>query len=171
MEHNLAILWKIWMWIWLSGECYEYLSSSSGSPRKWIWHEFKICKETSLENSGAAFQGNKQAGQWLISKIRGVYRQAFCTVELLNIALPKPTSSPTLYSVRDRWEAILSNLGRSKFNGIRTTILSKNWIELMDNLWNSSGRFPQDSLQCESSIRFNRWWENYSVNQRTSQAG
>ena len=43
--------------------------------------------------------------------------------------------------------------------------------ELMDNLWNSSGRFSQDSLRWESSIRFNRWWENYSVDQRTSQAG
>ena len=31
----------------------------------------------------------------------------------------------------------------------------------MDKLWNSSGRFSQDSLQWESSIRFNRWWENY----------
>ena len=41
----------------------------------------------------------------------------------------------------------------------------------MDNLLNSSGRFSQDSVHWESSIRFNRWWENYSVNQRTSQAG
>ena len=41
----------------------------------------------------------------------------------------------------------------------------------MDNLWNSSGRFSQDPLQWESSIRFNRRCENYSVNQRTSQAG
>ena len=51
------------------------------------------------------------------------------------------------------------------------TIISKIWIELTDNLWNSSGRFSQDSLQWESSTRFNRRWENYSVNQRTSQAG
>ena len=27
----------------------------------------------------------------------------------------------------------------------------------MDNLWSSSGRFSQDSLHWESSIRFNRW--------------
>ena len=37
-------------------------------------------------------------------------------------------------------------------------------------LMNSSGRFSQDSLW-ESSVKFNRWWENYSVNQRTSHAG
>ena len=41
----------------------------------------------------------------------------------------------------------------------------------MDNLWNSSGRISQDSPQWEFSIRFNRWWENDSVNARTSQAG
>ena len=48
---------------------------------------------------------------------------------------------------------------------------SKIWIELMDNLWNSSGRFSQESLQWVSSKRLNRWWENYSVNRRTSKAG
>ena len=79
-------------------------------------------------------------------------------------------SSPILYSVWERWETILLNPGRAKSNGIRTTIISAKWIELMDNLWNSSGRFSQDSPQWESSMRFNRW-ENYSVNQRASQAG
>ena len=38
-------------------------------------------------------------------------------------------------------------------------------------LWNSSGRFSHDSLQWESSMRFKRWWENYSVNLSTSKAG
>ena len=90
---------------------------------------------------------------------------------LLNIPLPKSMSSPTLCSVWEKWETILLNPARSKFSGIRTTIISANWIELMDNLWNSSGRFSQDSLQWQSSFRFNRCWENYSVNQRTSQAG
>ena len=31
-----------------------------------------------------------------------------------------------------------------------------NWIELMDNLWNSSGRSSQDPQQWECSMRFNR---------------
>ena len=39
---------------------------------------------------------------------------------------PKPMSSPTLYSVWERWETILLNPGRGKFNGIRTTIISAN---------------------------------------------
>ena len=78
-------------------------------------------------------------------------------------------SSPTLCSVlcMGKCETILLNPGRSKFSGIRTTIISADWIELMDKLWNSSGRFSQDSLQWQSSMRFNWWWENYSVNQRT----
>ena len=34
---------------------HEYHSSSSGSSRKRLWHEFKICEELSLENKGTAF--------------------------------------------------------------------------------------------------------------------
>ena len=52
-------------------------------------------------------------------------RQAYCTVELINIPLPKSTSSPILYSVWERWEMIFLNPGRAKFNGIRTTTISK----------------------------------------------
>ena len=50
-------------------------------------------------------------------------------------------SSQTLCSVWEKWETILLNPGRSKFNGIRTTIISVNFIEFLDNLWNSSGFF------------------------------
>ena len=46
--------------------------------------------------------------------------------ELINIPLPKPTFSPTLYSVWERWETILLNPGQGKFNGIRTAIISAN---------------------------------------------
>ena len=74
---------------------------------------------------------------------------------------------------RERWEMILLNPGRSKFqwysdNELFQRVESKWWTY---HLWNSSGRFSQDSLQWESSIRFNWWWENHSVNQRTSPAG
>ena len=40
--------------------------------------------------------------------------------------LPKSPTSPILYSVWERWVTILLNLGRSKFNGIRTTFISAN---------------------------------------------
>ena len=152
--------------IWVN--VHEYHSSSNGSSRKRPWSEFKIGKESSLEHCGTAFQGNKEAGQWsdqplaqawLISRIWGGCRQAHCTVELINIPLPKPTSSPTLYSVWEKWEMTFLQPARAKFNGV-TTIISKIWVDLMDNLWNSSGRFYQDPPRWESSIRFNRWWEN-----------
>ena len=129
---------------------HEYHSSSCGSSRQRLWIEFKICKESSLENCGTASPETEKlvSGQtetagkaWLISKIWCGCRQAYCTVELINIPLPKSTSSPNLYSVWERWETILLNPGRAKFIGIRTTIISKLWHKLMDNLWNSSGRF------------------------------
>ena len=144
--------------IWVM--CHEYHSSSSGSSGK--------------------RQKNRKADQWSdrnhlhkpdqFPRFDGGYRQAYCTVELINTPQRKSMPSPTLCSVWGKWETILLNPGRNKFNGIWTTVISVNWIELMDNLWNSSGRFSQDSLQWQSSMRFNRWWENYSVNQRTSQA-
>ena len=50
------------------------------------------------------------------------YRQAYCTVELINIPLPRSVSSPTLCSAWGKWETILLNPGRSKCKDIRTTI-------------------------------------------------
>ena len=41
-------------------------------------------------------------------------------------------SSLTLCSAWEKWETILLNLGRAKFNGIWTTSVSANWIELME---------------------------------------
>ena len=53
-----------------------------------------------------------------------MYREAYCTVELINIPLPQPTSSPTPYSVLEKWETILLNPGRDKVSGIRSTLIS-----------------------------------------------
>ena len=136
--------------------------------KNYLWKTTgQLVRETEKLISG---QTETTGKSWSIFKIWGGYRQAYCAVELVNNSLPKSMHSPILYSVWERWETILLNPGRSKFNGIRTTIASANWIELMDNLWNSSGRFSQDSLQWESWIRFNRRWEKYSVDQRISQA-
>ena len=55
------------------------------------------------------------------------------------------------------------NPGRSKFNVIQTMIASVNWVELMGNLWNSSGKFSSLHDSGKSWIRFNRWLQNYSV--------
>ena len=43
------------------GNAHEYHSSSSGSSRKRLWHEYK---ELSLENNGTDFQRNRKTDQW-----------------------------------------------------------------------------------------------------------
>ena len=43
--------------------------------------------------------------------LRWMSTSSLCTVKLTNIPLPKRTSSPTLYSVLETWETILSSLG------------------------------------------------------------
>ena len=47
--------------------------------------------------------------------------------------------------------------------------------QIDSNWWTTCGIRVEDFLRIhysgESSVRFNRWWENYCVNQRTSQAG
>ena len=136
-----------------------YHSSSSGSSRKRLWSEFEMCKESSLENSGTASQGNRKAYQW---SDRNRWRQrdwfprfevdvaklsAIAQVEFINIPLPKsmfpPTSGALLRKIGD-------DLVESWKSKIQWCSDNKYFSELMDNLWNSSGRF---SL----------WWENYSV--------
>ena len=66
---------------------------------------------------------------------------------------------------------ILLNPGREKWMGIGKQPLSRICIESTECRRSSSGKFYQKSPQWESSIRFNRWWENCSVNQRTSMEG
>ena len=64
MEDNLAIHERFDCDFGYLVNVDEYHSSSSGSSRKRLRHEFKICKELSLENNGTAFQRNRKAGQW-----------------------------------------------------------------------------------------------------------
>ena len=88
----------------------------------------------------------------------------FCVIELFELWIPKPTSFPTLCFA---WEASVLHqfkLGKTKWNSIWKFAISKNWIELLENRWNSSGTFSQDSLHSEFSMRFKRWWQNWSVN-------
>ena len=181
VEDILAILWKIWTWIWLFGKCsriplFEQRFFSEKTVT-WIWefvknHLWKTAGQLFRETEKLVSGQTETAGislmnfrnlRWMSTSL--LHSRAY------NIPLPKSTSSPILCSVLEKWETILLNPGRSKSNDIRTTIISANWIELIDNPWISSGRFSKDSLQWQSSMRFSWWWENYSVNQRTSQAG
>ena len=64
MEDNQAILWNIRMWICLFGECSWIPLLEQRFISEKTRHEFKFCKDSSLENSGTALQGNRKAGQW-----------------------------------------------------------------------------------------------------------
>ena len=140
----------------------------------------RVVKNYLLENNGTAFQRNRKADQW---SDRGHWHKPnqFPRFEVgIDKLIPQSSLSVfhcqslcllRLCALWEKWETILLNPGRSKSNGIQKTIISANLIELMDNLRNSSARSSWDSLQWQSSIRFNRWWGNYSVNQRASQAG
>ena len=50
---------------------------------------------------------------------KGGYRQAYCTVELINTPLPRSTSFPTRCCVWEEWETIPINLGRTRLSGIQ----------------------------------------------------
>ena len=82
-----------------------------------LWHTAgELFRETETLVSGQT----ESAGISVIDfKIWGWCRPACCTVELVNVSLRKPTPSPILCSVLERWETILLNLGRAKFNGVR----------------------------------------------------
>ena len=94
-------------------------------------------------------------------------------IELFSLRLPKPTSFPTRCYV---WEASVVNqsnpgkTGSNVFFFLEHDIL-KIWIESTGNQWNSSGKFPQNSLHWELSLRFKIWWRNQSVNLSNSKEG
>ena len=61
--------------------------------------------------------------------------------------------------------------GKTKFNGIWKHAISKNWTELTENRWNSSGQISQDSLHHRFSPRSRKWWKKCSVNLSNSKDG
>ena len=83
----------------------------------------------------------------------------------------KPTSSPTLCSVWEKWDMIPLRPGRAKLNGIRTTITSRIWIESSACRRSSSGKYSQESQRWPSSRSFKVQWETYSVNLSSSKTG
>ena len=183
--HGQENLWKTTRRSYGRFECeigylanvHEYHSSSSSSSRKRLWHEFEICKELSLENDGTAFQRNRKADQW---SDRNHWHKPD-QFPRLKVGIDKLIAQSSLSIFHCQSLCLLRLCALIGKNGRQTCwILEEansmvfgqaNWIELMDNLWNSSGRFSKDSPQWQYSMRFNRWWDDYFVNQRTSQAG
>ena len=61
------------------------------------------------------------------------------------------------------WEALVLNQfkpGKTKLHGIWRHAISNNWIDLMENRWNSSGKISKDSLHGDFSMRLKIWWRN-----------
>ena len=174
MEDNLPILWKTWTWIWLFGNVFMNTTLRAAVHLGQDWHEFKICKESSLESSGTALQWNRKAGQWsdtnlwhkldYFSKIGGGCRayqhstaKVYCFSDSV-FCLGKMGG-------RSCWILEEENsmvFGQQLFQRFESNWWTTSWIRMED--------FP-GIQQWESSIRFNTWWENYSVNERTAQAG
>ena len=65
----------------------------------------------------------------LISKSLRGCRQAYCAAELTESPTPKPTSSPTLCSVCEKWEMILLQPGRAKLNSENNHFKDMNRID------------------------------------------
>ena len=77
----------------------------------------------------------------------------FCVIELFELWIPKPTSFPTRCFA---WEASVQNQsthGKTELNGIWRHAIWKNWIELTENRWNSSGKNSRDSPHWEFSLK------------------
>ena len=66
-----------------------------------------------------------------------------CVIEVFESWSPKPTSFLTRCYV---WEASVQNQfkpGKTKLNCIWKHAISRNWIQLTENQWNSSWKFPR----------------------------
>ena len=101
------------------------------------------------------------------SSLCGERRLCWLT-KLLSLQLPKPKSFLSQCYV---WEVSVLNQskhGTAGLIGFWKHVISKIWIGSTGSRWSSSGKSSQDSQHWEFSTRFKRWWENYSVNQRTS---
>ena len=90
MENHLAILWKIWMCFGLFGECSwillfeQQFISEKTMTRSWdLWRIISGKQQDSFSGKRTSWSVVRQkplAWAWLISKIRGGCRQAYCTI-------------------------------------------------------------------------------------------
>ena len=139
----------------------EYHSSSSSSSWTRPCREFTLREESSLEQCGTVVQWKWETDQWT-KRNHWCKHQRFprcCVdvdklVELISSPTPKPTATPTLCSVWEKWEMILLRPGRAKLNGFRKTITSRIWIESTECRRSSSGKYSQESWRWASSRRF-----------------
>ena len=180
-DENMTTIWMIRTWLWPFGHVSGWHSSSNSSSWTRLWGEFTIREESSLEQCGTVIPWNWKTDQW--SKWNHWKKDCWfprCHVDVDKLIVrkclsahqrQKPTFSPTQCFVWWKWEMIQLQLGRTKLNGIRRTITSKNWIASRACRRDSSGKYSQESQRWASSRRFNIWWETYTVNLSTSTTG
>ena len=163
-DENMTTLWMIWMWIWLFG---AYFSMPLFEQQFILDRTMRRSYDTWRIIFGAVWNSySMKLENWSVNKQRSlVYtrslsknlrwcRQASCAVKLISTPAPKPTSSPTLYSDRRKWEMILLQPGSVGLIGIRKTITSRIWIESTAGRRSSSGQHSQESQRWASSRRF-----------------
>ena len=146
-KDNLAILWNIWTWIWLFGEC-SWIPLFEQRFHLGIDYEanLRYAKNHLWKTAGQLVSGQTEtAGISVIDfqDLTWMSKKLIAQSSLSTFHCQSLRPSPTLYSVWARWETILLNPGRAKFNGTRTTIISSIWIELMDNLSIRVEDFPR----------------------------
>ena len=155
---------RTWTRTRLFGHILEYHSSSNSSSWSRLWCEFKIRQESSVE-----FFWKKVFNE--TKKLIRDDRLAFCAAGLIRSPMLKPNSSPIQCFVRERWEMIRVQLGRTKLNGIQRILTSRNWIASTACRRSSSGKYFQDSRRWTSSKRFKNLWKIYSVSLCSSKTG
>ena len=105
-----------------------------------------MCEESSLENSGAAFQGNRKADQWS-DRNHWHKPDQFPRFKVDVDKLIAQSSYQYSTAKVDVFSDSVLCLGKIGDDPVESWKNQIQWYSEMDNLWNSSGRFSQDSLQ------------------------
>ena len=148
---------------------YIHVCHTSSCSSSWtrLFDVVAIRQKSIFEVCGTILPDSWEVDQRADVDDRSVYDQlgpAVCgenrlcrVVELFELWIPKPTSFPTRCFA---WEASVQNqfkLGKTKLYGIRKLAFSKNWIELMENRWNSSEQISR--IHTMSMFNDIVWWE------------
>ena len=140
-------VYGIWMWTWLFGDSSRCHSSSGNHLGQDYDANLRYGKIFLWRIAGTVFSGMSETSGWSVIDFQDL---RLMSTSLLHSRVCQYSIAKAYVfsdSVWERWGTILLNLGGAKFNGVRNTIISKIWIELMDIFWNLSGRFSWDSLQ------------------------
>ena len=116
-----------------------------------VWDSYSM----KMKNWSVNKQRSLVSAQLISKNLRGCW-QAYCAAGLIGSPTPKPTCSPTLFSVWQKWKMILLRPGRAKFNGSENT--SRIWTESTVCRRCSGGEYSQESQRWAfSNWRVDGW--------------